>query len=423
MTGFAQDARTIWLYDDAKARAFEPYALTRPASAMLAGTRLVRDRWATVFQGTEIVALTSDHLTGGDGPTGSGEPRTQIPAGSVIVNARCIPVSGILEFDDASASGAAVWRCASRVAAVRTSRMVAVSEFADGSCSLEELATSGVASGEVAGWWVDDPWDYLRWLPAQLDDDIMRVARGALGGSAIITNFEPPPDHAVVLGEYPVCVLSGVTIEPHVVLDATAGPILIGRRASIQAFTRLVGPCFVGEGSTIVGGEIRGSAIGPVCKVRGEVSSSIFLGYANKGHEGFVGHSCIGEWANLGAGTTTSNLKNTYGSVTLHTPTGVRETGMQFLGTLFGDHATTGIGLRLTTGTILGAAANIYGAAMPPKLVAPFAWGDAPPYGTWDIEKFLVVAERVMARRNVAMTPAMRQSMLGAYERRWSVPA
>jgi len=96
---------------------------------------------------------------------------------------------------------------------------------------------------------------------------------------------------------------------------------------------------------------------------------------------------------------------------------------MQFLGTLFGDHAKTGIGLRLTTGTILGAAANIYGAAMPPKLVAPFAWGDAPPYGTWEIEKFLVVAERVMARRNVAMTPAMRQSMVRAYERRWSVPA
>lgn len=421
MTGFADGAGTIWLYDDARAREFEPYALTRPASAMLAGTRLVRDRWATVFQGAETVALTSDHLMGSDDPRG-GEPRTEIPAGSVIVNARCVPVSGVLESDDAPGSGPAVWRCASRVAAVRTSRTLAVSDFADGSRSLEELAPSDVASGEVAGWWVDDPWDYLRWLPAQLDDDIMRVARGALGGGSV-TSFEPPPDHAVVLGEYPVCVLSGVTIEPYVVLDATAGPILIGRRASIHAFTRLVGPCFVGEGSTIAGGEIRGSAIGPVCKVRGEVSSSIFLGYANKGHEGFVGHSCIGEWANLGAGTTTSNLKNTYGSVTLHTPAGVRETGMQFLGTLFGDHAKTGIGLLLTTGTILGAAANIYGAAMPPKLVRPFAWGDAPPYGTWDIEKFLVVAERVMARRNVAMTPEMRRSLVAAFERRWTVPA
>ena len=96
---------------------------------------------------------------------------------------------------------------------------------------------------------------------------------------------------------------------------------------------------------------------------------------------------------------------------------------MQFLGTLFGDHTKTGIGLRLTTGTIVGTASNIYGAAMPPKLVPPFAWGDAPPYGTWDIEKFLVVAERVMARRNIVMTPAMRRSLVTAFERRWTVPA
>jgi UDP-N-acetylglucosamine diphosphorylase/glucosamine-1-phosphate N-acetyltransferase len=316
-----------------------------------------------------------------------------------------------------------VWRCASRIAAVRTNRAFAVSDFANGARSLEEIAPPDVASGELAGWWVDEPWDYLRWLPAQLEDDIMRVARGALGGGAPVVNFEPPPEHTVVLGEYPVCVLSGVTIEPYVVLDAAAGPILLGRRSTIQAFTRLVGPCFVGEGSTVLGGDIRGSAIGPVCKVRGEVSSSIFLGYANKGHDGFVGHSCIGEWANLGAGTTTSNLKNTYGTVAMQTPAGVRETGMQFLGTLFGDHAKTGIGLRLTTGTMLGAAANIYGAAMPPKLVPPFAWGDAPPYRSWEIEKFLGVAERVMARRNIALAPAVRRMLVAAFERRWTVPA
>ena len=422
MTIAAEGVGTIWLYDDARARGFQPYALTRPASAMLAGTRLVRDRWATVFQSGATVALTSEHLMGLDPADGSAPPRTELPAGSVIVNARCIPVAGILEFDSPGA-GPAVWRCASRVAAVRTNRAMQASDFADGSASLEELAAPGIAGGEVAGWWVDEPWDYLRWLPAQLEDDIMRVARGALSGSGIITPFEPPPEHAVVLGEYPVCVLGSVTIEPYVVFDATAGPILVGRGASIHAFTRLVGPCFVGEGSTIVGGEIRGSAIGPVCKVRGEVSSSIFLGYGNKGHEGFVGHSCIGEWANLGAGTTTSNLKNTYGSVAMQTPAGVRETGMQFLGTLFGDHAKTGIGLRLTTGTILGAAANIYGSAMPPKLVPPFAWGDGAPYGVWDVEKFLVVAERVMARRNVTMSAPMRRALVAAFEQRWTVPA
>jgi UDP-N-acetylglucosamine diphosphorylase/glucosamine-1-phosphate N-acetyltransferase len=424
MNGFAGGSGVIWVYDDERARGFEPFALTRPASTMLAGMRTVRDRWAMVFHGVETMALCADHLAGMDDPPGESEPaRDEIPAGSVIANARCIPVAGVLEADDSPGTGAAIWRCATRVAAIRTSRPLRVSDFRDGRLSLEELASPGVDLGEIAGWWVDEPWDYLRWLPAQLEDDIMRVARGALGGSGLVIAFEAPPEHAVVLGEYPVCVLAGVSIEPHVVLDASAGPILMGRGASIRAFTRLVGPCFVGEGTTILGGEVRGSAIGPVCKVRGEVSSSIFSGYTNKGHDGFVGHSCIGEWANLGAGTTTSNLKNTYGTVAVQTPTGVRETGMQFLGTLIGDHAKTGIGMRLTTGTILGAGANVFGSPMPPKLVPPFAWGEAPSYQAFDIEKFLVVTERMMARRGVALTPAMRRTLVAAYELRWKVPA
>jgi UDP-N-acetylglucosamine diphosphorylase/glucosamine-1-phosphate N-acetyltransferase len=416
----------IWLYDDARARAFEPFALTRPASAMLAGTRMVRDRWALVFDAGYTVALCADHLAGlHDGDAASVLDGTDaIPAGSIIANARCMPVAGSLESEHAAGSGAALWHCASRVAAIRTDRELSRRDFEGGRVTLEELAPQGIASGEVAGWWVDDPWDYLRWLPAQLEDDIMRIARGALsGGSGAQMAFEPAPEHAVVLGEYPVCLLAGAVVEPHVVFDATAGPILVGRRATVQAFTRIVGPCFIGPGSTIAGGDVRGSAIGPVCKVRGEVSTSIFVGYANKGHEGFIGHSCVGEWANLGAGTTTSNLKNTYGAVSLHTPFGVRETGMQFLGTLFGDHTKTGIGVRLTTGTILGAGSNVYGSPMPPKLVPPFAWGEAPPYATYGIEKFLVVAERVMARRSVALTEPMRRALTAAHEQRWAVPA
>lgn len=417
-------APVLWLYDDARARTFEPFALTRPASAMLAGTRLVRDRWMLVFGFETAVVLCAPHLAGlhDSAPGLPSEDTSDIPVGSVIANARCIPVAGSLFSPDAVSTGPASWRCAGRVAAIRIDRPIARSELAGGDIPLEQLAPRGVESGEIAGWWVDDPWDYVRWLPAQLEDDIMRLARGALGGIQQAP-FEPPPDHSVVLGEYPVCVLGGAVVEPHVVFDATSGPILLGRKAIVNAFTRLVGPCFVGAGSTILGGDVRGSAIGPACKVRGEVSASIVVGYANKGHEGFVGHSLIGEWANLGAGTTTSNLKNTYGAVSVQTPLGMRETGMQFLGTLMGDHAKTGIGVRLTTGTILGAGANVYGGAMPPKLVPPFAWGDGAPYGSYDLDKFLIVAERVMARRSVALTPAMRRALAGAYEQRWKVPA
>ena len=131
--------------------------------------------------------------------------------------------------------------------------------------------------------------------------------------------------------------------------------------AHIRAFTRINGPCYVGRDVNVMGGDISGCSIGDVCKVRGELSNTIFVGHSNKGHDGFVGHSYLGRWVNLGAGTITSNLKNTYGTVALWTPTGVRDTGMQFLGTLFGDHVKTGIGLRLTTGTVLGAGANVYG--------------------------------------------------------------
>ena len=129
---------------------------------------------------------------------------------------------------------------------------------------------------------------------------------------------------------------------------------------------------------------------------------SVFIGHANKGHDGFVGHSILGRWVNLGAGTITSNLKNTYGTVAMWTTDGIRDTGLQFAGTFFGDHAKTGIGLRLTTGCVIGAGANVMD-AMPPKAVAPFAWGARAPYATFDDVKFLETAERVMARRGTVL--------------------
>jgi hypothetical protein len=119
---------------------------------------------------------------------------------------------------------------------------------------------------------------------------------------------------------------------------------------------------------------------------------------------------------NLGAGTTTSNLKNTYGTVALWTPDGVRDTGLQFLGTLFGDHAKTGIQLPLTTGCVVGAGANVFD-RMPPKHVPPFAWGGEAPYGRYEVDRFVQVAERAMARRAVPLAPGMRETLRAAHGR------
>jgi UDP-N-acetylglucosamine diphosphorylase/glucosamine-1-phosphate N-acetyltransferase len=178
---------------------------------------------------------------------------------------------------------------------------------------------------------------------------------------------------------------------------------------------------YVGRGSQVLGDRVSNSSIGDHCRVHGELSSTIVLGHSNKTHTGFVGHSYLGRWVNLGALTTTSNLKNTYGPVQLWTPTGLRSTGQQFLGTLFGDHVKTGIGTMLSTGSVLGAGANIFGANMPPRVVPPFAWGDSEPYDTYDVTKFLAVAERVMSRRQVELGANGRLQLTEAHKKRWSI--
>jgi UDP-N-acetylglucosamine diphosphorylase/glucosamine-1-phosphate N-acetyltransferase len=205
-----------------------------------------------------------------------------------------------------------------------------------------------------------------------------------------------------------------------VIVDASAGPVLIRRGATVQAFTRLVGPCIVGEDASVLGGRVTACGIGERVKVSGEISMSILIGHCNKGHDGFVGHSVIGRWANLGAGTVTSNLKNSYGTVSLWTPGGVVDTGLQFLGALIGDHVKTGIGTRLTTGCVLGAGANVFGSTMPPKAVPPFAWGEAPSWDTFALDRFLVVAERVMARRETTLSAGMRAQLSAAHAARWT---
>jgi hypothetical protein len=142
----------------------------------------------------------------------------------------------------------------------------------------------------------------------------------------------------------------------------------------------------------------------------------VFLGYANKSHDGFVGHSVVGHWVNLGALTTTSNLKNTYGPVRLDIAGHRIETGRQNLGTLFGDHAKTAIGTMLATGTVVSAGANLFGPPTPPRYVPPFAWGGQDD-ARLTADGFLRVAERVMPRRGIELTPERRRSLERTFAR------
>lgn len=397
----------VYLYDDARARRFEPFALTRPAGEMRAGALLVRERWSRALGAPVAGHLTSRHLTGFEEP--GAVPVLVggiIPAGAWVANARFLPALTRLPVEDALLSH-------DGVVAVRLREALPVTEFSDGDVDLAALvAADGVRKELDHGWWAHDVWDYVRHLVPMLEHDIPLLGSGL--GTAL-------PAGAIRVGAHPVFIEEGAEVEPAVCFDASAGPILLRARSHAHAFTRLVGPLYVGDGSSVTADRIAASSIGDTCKVHGEVSNSIFTGHCNKGHDGFVGHSMLGRWVNLGAGTITSNLKNTYGTVQLWTPDGIRETGLQFLGTMFGDHAKTGIGLTLTTGTVLGAGANVYGSVMPPKAVAPFAWGEASNFADYRAEKFLDVAERMMARRHVTLTTAMRAQLLASYAARWTV--
>ena len=396
----------LYLYDDERARGFEPFALTRPVSELRSGALLTRQRWEAAAGVRAVGLLCAPHLADFDEADAPPAESGELPAGSIVANSRCT-----IDLTAPLGEGA-VWTCGGRVAAVRLAHAMPASTFAGGGLALETLAPPGAPARPLDGRWLEEVWDLIRLLPEQLAGDIARI------GARLET--ESPPQ-AVRLGAHPLFVERGATVEPMVCFDLSDGPVLVRRGATVRAFTRLVGPCAIGEGSIVAGDRIATTSVGEHCRVHGEVSSSVFLAYANKAHDGFVGHSYLGRWSNLGAGTTTSNLKNTYGAVALWTPSGVRDTGMQFLGSFVGDHAKMGIGMRLTTGTVVGAGANVFGSNMPPKAIPPFAWGDAAPYDSYTLEKFLVVAERAMARRHVELGERGRRHLAAVHERRWMV--
>ena len=390
------------LYDDERARRFEPFSLMRPACELRAGALLVRERWERALARPATGFVSAPHLADFQEPSAP-ESTDLVPAGTIVANARFAPDIS------ATAADAPAYSARGRLTAVRLTQPMEAGDLRAGHVSLEEMPRAAGEPVEQRGWWIDDVWHLVRELGPMLSSDI-----GALGeGLRRVRD-----DEAVIIGAHPVYAEEGATIEPQVCFDVALGPILLQRGATVQAFTRIVGPCCVGEDSVVTSDRVAGCAIGPHCKVHGEISATILLGYANKGHDGFVGHSYLGRWVNLGAGTTTSNLKNTYGSVSMWTPDGMRDTGMQFLGTLFGDHAKTGINLPLTTGTVIGAGANVVG-RMPPKVVPPFAWGEHDGFATYRLEKFVDVAERMMARRSLTLGDRARRQLAASYAARW----
>lgn len=245
------------------------------------------------------------------------------------------------------------------------------------------------------------PWDLVHANEATLNDDFAITRPGK---EPVLPSLSPG---ALLVKKARILSRPGSRLMPGAILDASTGPIILGEGVRVLHQAVILGPAYIGPHSLIkVGARIYGgTSIGPSCKVGGEVEGSIIHGHANKQHDGFLGHSYLAEWTNIGAGTDTSDLKNNYGRVRAFAPGGEVDTGLIFAGLIMGDHSKCGIGTMFNTGSVVGVMANIFGAGFQPKHVPSFSWGGAGGLKSYDLEKALAVAALVTARRNRTFEP------------------
>ena len=205
----------------------------------------------------------------------------------------------------------------------------------------------------------------------------------------------------------------GSRIWPGTVVSTETGPVFVDRNAIVRPGSFVEGPCYVGPGTVVDGAKVRpGCSFGPQCRIGGEVEASLFQGFANKHHEGFIGHAFVGEWVNLGALTTNSDLKNAYRPVQVAWQGKTIDTGRLKVGCFIGDHAKTAIGSLINTGTRIGTFANWFEPGLSPKEIPAFAWGSK---ARWPFGHVLSTARKVMVRRGVALSPAYERALRALY--------
>jgi UDP-N-acetylglucosamine diphosphorylase/glucosamine-1-phosphate N-acetyltransferase len=377
----------LLIFDDGRGE-FGPLTEMRPASALRTGgvTNLERiertlGRFASGF-------LVPDSLAGPLHARVSVPVNTPGDNAAMCVNARWWGIGGLPELETGQA------------AMIGDEILVAVLDPAD----LHSFASSRslpdhIDCGEVEGTLYRRPWDILDHLSDALSVD--------LDATSLPTKFAKRAD---VVGEHLVHMAESVVVFPSVVLDATEGRIVVEAEAILRPGAVLCGPCWIGRGSTVAEGAVirANTVIGPGCKVGGEVGASILQGWSNKAHDGYLGDSILGEWVNLGAGTTSSNLLNTYGetSVRLQPGSARERTGRAFCGSFIGDHVKTAIGTLLMTGTSIGTGSMIACSSYAPTTVGPLRWVTDAGEKPYRIERFLDMTAAMMARRNRELDPA-----------------
>lgn len=400
----------ICVFDDRHTADLYPLTLTRPAADLLCGLGSLGQKQARYFAAEAIGHLVhpvlAEWLRARDTTVPVNDPAWLRSAPTVLVNGRWLPPvlpgrGAGPSFHDLFAEGPALGLCDGEIAfaVLDTRHLQAVSPLTLDDC-LDDW-TQSLPARDAGGHMIRAPWDLVDHNAAQIAADFTTACDPTDAG------FHPT-GLALVGPADRLLIHPSAKLDPMVVADTTNGPVWIGPGVVVTAFTRLEGPCAIGPGTHLLGAKIRaGTTLGPNCRVGGEVECSIVQGFSNKYHDGFLGHSYVGEWVNLAAGTTTSDLRNDYRTVTVSVEGRAVCTGRTKVGSFIGDHTRTGLNVLLTCGTVIGAFACLFptGLYAPPDVPSFCRFGPSGLKAEPDVNQLLATADTVMRRRGRELTP------------------
>lgn len=370
----------IILFDGIYHKNLLPLTYTRPVAELRIGLFTIKEKWELYIE-NPIQIKTQEYLS-----KKFGSPTME---NSIGINASVLPsddlMSSLLELKN-------------RQILTSKGKIIAINPLPLDSSNLEqELSEYKMVETKAEFMQIENVWDLFRLNDQAIRSDIELIKNDR--------TFVVPSQTNQLIGD-DIYIEEGAKVEC-AILNTTTGPIYIAKGAEVMEGSILRGPIAVCENGVIkMGAKIYGATtIGPYSKVGGEVNNCMIQGYSNKGHDGFLGNSVLGEWCNLGADTNNSNLKNNYQSVDLYNyPEGKYvDTELQFCGLIMGDHSKSAINTMFNTGTVVGVSANIYGADFPSKFIPSYSWGGRKPL-EYKFEKAMDTAKRVMERRNISLT-------------------
>lgn len=404
---------TLVVFEDELWRHFATITQTRPVFELRCGAFTTRERVAALA-GSEALGLARAHLMSYFGPPTGISAFLRIGEPTVLINARALDLGWLPQLLDEPLN--TVYLAGDVLLGARISAALASAVLyylreqnaADARDELLRFARALDLGSPEPPLLVRYPWDLIAQTGEQLVRDLpllearLPLARG---------------DANVVLRGERVYVHPAAKLDGPLVLDSRDGPLYIDADARIEPFSFIQGPTYIGPGTLIASARIRGeTSFGPICRIGGEVEASVIQGYSNKHHDGFLGHSWLGEWVNIGAMTTNSDLKNNYGSVRVALEEiGQLDSGLIKLGCFLADHVKLGIGLHLNGGTIIGTGSNVFGLHSVPKSVPHFTWGGEA-FREYRIDSMISVTRTVMGRRKRELTPEYEALLRASFE-------